>query len=663
MNSNYLKRNRVDKPTLKTGAGPYSARRYVYLLICLILLMTVITTCFIWWQINKFNKIEMLANEYHLSTMLNSVRVKEKAWHIASHAYGILAQDEPAKKPIYRHFFNLNTAFFIMKEKIDTIKELQRRHNHQEYANTLKNADKLLSRILVVRENVDFAVAADVDEILKMLDQLNIFMDQLQRQHTIAYEDLMSNLLLERPKIPRNISLFLFSLGIIGFLVIGKILNLIRLAEEELGKHRQHLQELVEERTNELIGVNEKLKQEIVEHEQAEEEKKRLAAQLQQAQKLESVGTLAGGIAHDFNNLLSIIMGNISMAKDDVKPEHGVTEFLDEAEKASLLARDLTKQLITFSKGGAPVKKISYISNLIEKATNFALSGSNLGCEFNTPDDLWPVEIDEGQIRHVINNVVINAVQAMPKGGTIKVCAKNIVSGTDKDYEGLSLPDGNYVKISIRDQGTGISDKDLPMIFDPYYSSKERGTQKGMGLGLATSYSIIKQHKGEITAQSKLGVRTTINIYLPASEIEVPVKKKLEEKVIVGKGRILIMDDEEMIRDVLSQMLRRLGYEVESSKDGTEAIESYKKAMKSDNPFDAVMLDLTVRGGMGGRDAIQKLIEIDPDVNGIVNSGHSDDPVMTYFKKYDFCSAIAKPFSMPELSVILDKVITDTDVS
>jgi len=397
----------------------------------------------------------------------------------------------------------------------------------------------------------------------------------------------------------------------------------------------------------------------ISENKKAEEEKKRLEAQLQQAQKLESVGILAGGIAHDFNNLLSIIMGNISMTKDDVKPEYGVTEFLNEAEKASLLARDLTKQLITFSKGGAPVKKLSYISNLIEKAADFALSGSAVGCEFNTPDDLWPVEIDEGQIRQVINNVVTNAVQAMPKGGAIEVYTKNILSGTDKEYEGLSLQDGNYVKISIQDQGTGISDKYLPMIFDPYFSSKERGTKKGMGLGLATSYSIIKQHNGEIAAESKLGVGTTINIYLPASEIEVPVKKKLEEKVIVGKGKILIMDDEEMIRGVLSQMLRRLGYEVESSKDGTEAIESYRKAMKSDNPFDAVMLDLTVRGGMGGKDAIQKLIEIDPDVNGIVNSGHSEDPVMTDFEKYAFCSAIAKPFSMPELSVILDKVITD----
>jgi len=355
-------------------------------------------------------------------------------------------------------------------------------------------------------------------------------------------------------------------------------------------------------------------------------------------------------------------MGNISLAEDDIKPEVGVSEFLKEAEKASLLARDLTKQLITFSKGGAPVKKISYISNLIEKATNFALSGSNVECEYNTPDDLWPVVIDEGQIKHVINNVVINAVQAMPKGGIIEVCAENIMSGADKDSEGLSLQDGKYVKISIQDQGTGISDKDLLMIFDPYYSSKERGTHKGMGLGLATSYSIIKQHNGEITAESKLGVGTTINIYLPASEIEVPVKKKLEEKVIVGKGRILIMDDEEMVRNMTGQMLKRLGYKVEFSKDGDEAVAYYRESMNSTKPFDTVILDLTIRGGMGGKKAIQKLIEIDPDVKGIVSSGHSEDPVMNDFGKYGFCSAIAKPYSMPEMSVILDKVITDTDV-
>jgi PAS domain S-box-containing protein len=390
--------------------------------------------------------------------------------------------------------------------------------------------------------------------------------------------------------------------------------------------------------------------------------RKQIEDRLQQAQKLESVGILAGGIAHDFNNLLSIIMGNISLAKDDIKPGVGVSEILNEAEKASLLARDLTKQLVTFSKGGAPVKELSYISKLIEKATNFALSGSNVGCQFNMPDDLWPVEIDQGQIRHVINNVVINAVQAMPEGGTIEVCAENFMIGSDKDYEELSLQDGKYVKILFRDQGTGISDKDLPMIFDPYYSSKERGTQKGMGLGLATSYSIIKKHNGGIIAKSKLGVGTTINIYLPASEIEASVKRKLGKKAIPGEGRILVMDDEEMVRNMTGQMLNRLGYEVEFSKDGDEAVAYYRESIKSTKPFDTVILDLTIRGGMGGKKAIQKLIEIDPDVKGIVSSGHSEDPVMTDFGKYGFCSAIAKPYSMPELSVILDKVITDTDV-
>ena len=391
----------------------------------------------------------------------------------------------------------------------------------------------------------------------------------------------------------------------------------------------------------------------------AEEEKKRLEAQLQQAQKLESVGILAGGIAHDFNNLLSIIMGNISMIKDDVKPEYGVTEFLNEAEEASLLAQALTKQLITFSKGEAPVKKISYISNLIKKATDFALSGSNVGCQFNMPDDLWATEIDQGQIRHVINNVVINAVQAMPQGGTIEVCAENFMISVDKGSEILSLQDGTYVKISFRDQGVGISDKDLTMIFDPYYSSKERGTQKGMGLGLATSYSIIKKHNGKITAESEVGVGTTINIYLPASEIAVPVKKKLEEKALTGKGKILVMDDEEMIRKVLNQMVSRLGYEAVSSKEGAEAIEIYKKAKESGEPFDAVLLDLTIRGGMGGKHAIKKLIEIDPEVKGVVSSGHSDDPVMTDFRAYGFKGAMHKPFSKNELSKILNKVIVE----
>ncbi len=183
-----------------------------------------------------------------------------------------------------------------------------------------------------------------------------------------------------------------------------------------------------------------------------------------------------------------------------------------------------------------------------------------------------------------------------------------------------------------------------------------------MGLGLATSYSIIKQHNGEVTAESKLGVGTTINIYLPASEIEASVKRKLGKKAIPGEGRILVMDDEEMVRNMTGQMLNRLGYEVEFSKDGDEAVAYYRESMKSTKPFDTVILDLTIRGGMGGKKAIQKLIEIDPDVKGIVSSGHSEDPVMTDFGQYGFCSAIAKPYSMPELSVILEKVITDTDV-
>lgn len=229
----------------------------------------------------------------------------------------------------------------------------------------------------------------------------------------------------------------------------------------------------------------------------------------------------------------------------------------------------------------------------------------------------------------------------------------------DKGSEMLSLQDGTYVKISFRDQGVGISDKDLPLIFDPYYSSKERGTQKGMGLGLATSYSIIKQHNGEITAESKLGVGTTINIYLPASEIKVPVKKKLEEKALTGKGKILVMDDEEMIRKMLSQMVSRLGYEAAFSKEGAEAIEIYKKAKESGEPFDAVLLDLTVRGGMGGKDAIEKLIEIDPEVKAVVSSGHSDDPVMTDFRAYGFKGAMNKPFGKNELSKMLNKVIME----
>jgi CheY-like chemotaxis protein len=298
------------------------------------------------------------------------------------------------------------------------------------------------------------------------------------------------------------------------------------------------------------------------------------------------------------------------------------------------------------------------IPPLIKSATEFTLSGSNIKCEFSIPDDLWLVQIDKTQISHVIHNLVMNAREAMPDGGIIKVTAEN-VNISDKTRE---LKKGNYVKLSITDQGVGISKEILGKIFDPYFSTKNMGTQKGMGLGLSICHSIIKKHNGDIVAESVSETGTSFHFYLPASK-ETTVTQKFpkvpeKEKLILGKGRILVMDDEKMVIKITGHILNRLGYDASFSKDGAQALEMYVKAMDLQNPFDAVILDLTVRGGMGGKEAIKKLIEIDPKIKAIVSSGYSNSPVMTNYKDYGFVGVIAKPYNINELSKKLNEVLT-----
>ncbi|MBA7510319.1 Sensor histidine kinase RcsC [subsurface metagenome] len=381
-------------------------------------------------------------------------------------------------------------------------------------------------------------------------------------------------------------------------------------------------------------------------------ERKKMEQEILKFSKLESVGILAGGIAHDFNNFLMAILGNISVAKMYTEPGDKISERLTEAEKASLRARDLTKQLLIFSLGGEPIKKILSIAEVIKDSTLFALRGSKVRCEFSLPADLWPVEVDEGQISQVINNLIINADQAMPEGGIIEVCAENIT--IDASY-GFPVKEGEYIKISIKDQGVGIPEEYLTKIFDPYFTTK----QKGSGLGLATTYSIIKNHQGYITLESKTRAGTTFYVYLPALPKEFLTKKGEEEKIFAGSGKILVVDDEKMVRDVTGNMLKLIGYEPESAGDGAEAVEVYKKAKESQQSFDAIILDLTIPGTMGGREIIKKLIEIDPEVKAIVCSGYSNDPVMANFREYGFSGFLVKPYRIKELNEILQRIITD----
>jgi two-component system cell cycle sensor histidine kinase/response regulator CckA len=379
--------------------------------------------------------------------------------------------------------------------------------------------------------------------------------------------------------------------------------------------------------------------------------RKRMEDELLKAQKLESIGILAGGIAHDFNNLLTAIIGNISLIEMHTKSGCSISGAVKNTEKASQQARELTQQLLTFSKGGKPVRKAASIAGLLKDAARLALSGSNVRYRLSIPDDLWWAEIDEGQINQVTNNLVINADQAMPGGGTIDIIAENIVVGT---RDALPLKEGRYIKVSIRDQGIGIPQEYLHRIFDPYFTTK----QKGSGLGLAICYSIIKKHAGYLTVKSTSGVGTTFSFYLPALIRETfIVEDIIEEGPTCGHGKILFMDDQEIIRDMAGEMLADLGYEVELARDGHDALEMYKKAKESGHAFDAVILDLTVPGGVGGAEVIQKLLEIDPHVKAIVSSGYSNDPIMSEYERHGFKGVVAKPYKVKDLSWELQKVV------
>ena len=377
-------------------------------------------------------------------------------------------------------------------------------------------------------------------------------------------------------------------------------------------------------------------------------ERKRLEDELIRAKKLESVGLLAGGIAHDFNNILTVILGNVSMAKRQVASEDEIFEMLNDAEMASVRAQTLTKQLLTFAKGGAPVRVTTSIKNLLKESSSFALRGSNSTCEFSIAKDLWPVDVDIGQMSQVINNIMTNSNQALPEGGIIQVAAENLII---EDTLGIQVKPGRHIKISITDQGVGILEKHLLKIFDPYFSTKH----KGSGFGLAITYSIIKKHDGHITAESQVGVGTTFHIYLPASDRAVPEKE--EVKLIKGQGKILVMDDEVSLRKIVGKILEKLGYETEFAKNGAEAIKMYQKAKEAEKPYVAAILDLTIPGGMGGKEAIKNLLEIDPEIKAIVCSGYSDDPVLANFQEYGFKGMMSKPFESGSLGKVLQEVL------
>ena len=384
-------------------------------------------------------------------------------------------------------------------------------------------------------------------------------------------------------------------------------------------------------------------------------QRKKMNEEILKADKLESISILAGGIAHDFNNYLATLLGNITLGMLYTDKQDKVYKYLANMEKATLRVKVLTQQLFTFAQGGVPLKKTAHINKLITESTNFALSGSNVCCQVAFTEDLHPVEIDEGQITQVLFNIIINAAQAMPDGGTISIDEENVTIGMETGDHHFPLPDGEYVKISIKDEGPGIPEELLMKIFDPFFSTK----QGGSGLGLATSYSIIKNHDGFIQAESEMGKGATLTIYLPASANRVSIKME-DDDIIYGEGKILVMDDEEDIRDVMGEIISSLGYEAHFAKDGTEAIATYLKAKKTGRPFDIVVMDLTIPGGMGGKEAIEKMRKKDPAVKAIVSSGYSDDPVMANYEEYGFNGVLKKPYTVNEVSNAIHEIMNQS---
>jgi len=389
-----------------------------------------------------------------------------------------------------------------------------------------------------------------------------------------------------------------------------------------------------------LVGII----RDITEQKQAEQE-------MLKAQKLESLGVMAGGIAHDFNNILTGIIGNLSIAKLQLDPSHIIVKRLELCEKAASQATELTRQLVTFARGGEPLKKVIEMAPLIRDTISFALRGSNIRSAIHLKDDLWCLEADGSQLSQVLNNLLLNAVQAMPAGGEITVRADNVTLGPVNPHH---LQPGNFLKIAVEDNGCGITREALARVFDPYFTTKPDGT----GLGLASVYAIVKKHGGAVEVSSTVGVGTSFTLHLPAIPGRRPEDGwKVEQAGMTGSGRVLVMDDEDFIREVAADILNFIGYEVDSCADGREAVECFRGARDKEVPYSAVILDLTVPGRMGGKEAAARILEIDPGAALIVSSGYSDDPVIANFRQYGFSGVVAKPFDADGLAREMERII------
>ncbi|QWV98700.1 ABC transporter substrate-binding protein [Geomonas nitrogeniifigens] len=403
----------------------------------------------------------------------------------------------------------------------------------------------------------------------------------------------------------------------------------------------------VEQRHHLLLLV-----QDVTEEKRLDRENKRIETQMLNMQKLESLGVLAGGIAHDFNNILTGIVGNISFAQMVLEQAHKAKGPLDKAEKACQRAAELAGQLLTFARGGQPIKKVFSVKQLAGESLSLVLRGTNVKGRIEIPDTLDIVEADEGQMNQAFNNLIINAVHAMPGGGTLTVAGRNELMEQENR---LGLAPGHYVRLDFRDEGCGISEIDQKKIFDPYFTTKASGT----GLGLASTHSIVTRHGGVILVDSTPGRGATFTIYLPSlgeSAADLVREQETDESP-AGGGSVVVMDDEELIRDLACAMLVQLGYHATACCDGAEAVELYRAALERGEGYDAVIMDLTIPGGMGGKEAAQRILELDPEARLIVSSGYSNDPIMSDYKKHGFSATLEKPYTVKEIARVLTGVI------
>lgn len=408
-----------------------------------------------------------------------------------------------------------------------------------------------------------------------------------------------------------------------------------------------------------MVGVMESF-QDVTAIKQFEMEKEKI-------KHLEALGVIAGGIAHDFNNLLQVIVGNVSLIEIISVPNSEVAPLLKAVMAASWQAKKLTQKILTFSKGGAPLLRPTVLPDLVRRVVRETAIAEGIVVQLDIPPHLYLLAADESQLFQAFSNIIKNAEEAMPDGGTLWVTASNQELAEVQEHLGDQVsPAANYTHITIRDTGRGIPAEHLARIFDPYFSSKKKGCQKGTGLGLSTAYSIVKRHNGSIRVESAVGAGTTVHLYLPAEKGSVGQQERAHGDSGRSTHSILLMDDEDLVREAAASMLSHLHWQVELARNGEEALSLYQQAMAKGEPFAFVILDLTIVGGMGGLEALSGLRQIDPNVRAIVSSGYTEDPAMADFEGHGFCAAIAKPYSLDSLKALLaqlaEKMPTSNDI-